>query len=175
MSLQEMIGGLVHSAMGHQEAVEKDGVQAESANASSGLLGSALGTAFSSFGGSQLAGKLDSVTGFLSPELKADLVGSALSKIGASGVEVKSLLGQLGINPAVADNPEAATPDELARLAEHLQEPEDAPEAETSDEQPAEFSAESSEEIAVQTEEQATEPETEDNACDGDDEHDDER
>ncbi len=175
MGLQDMLGGFVHSATGNQEAVEKDGAQAESANASGGLLGSVLGTAFSSLGGSQLAGKLDSVTGFLSPELKANLVGSALNKIGVSSVEVKSVLGQLGINPAVADNPEAATPDELARLAEHLQEHEDAPEAETSDEQPAEFSAESSEEIAVQTEEQATEPETEDNARDRDDEHDDER
>ncbi len=175
MGLQDTIGGFVHSATGHQEAVEKDGAQAESANASGGLLGSVLGTAFSSLGGSQVAEKLDSVTGFLSPELKADLVGSALSKIGASGVEMKSLLGQLGINPAVAHNPEAATPEELALLSQHLQENKEAPEAETSDEQPAEFSAESSEEIAVQTEEQATEPEIEDNARDRDDEHDDER
>ena len=118
MNLQNMVGGLVHSATENQKAVEKDG--AETANASAGL-GSVLETAFFSLVGSQLAGKLDSVTGFLSPELKANLVGSALNKIAVSGVEMKSLLGQLGINPAVIDNPETATPEELARLSEHLQ------------------------------------------------------
>lgn len=174
MNLQDMIGSLVHSASGNQEAVEKDEAQAENSTASGGLLGSVLGTAFSSLGGSQVAEKLNSVTSFLSPELKADLVGSALTKIGVSGVEVKALLSQLGINPAVADNPEEATPEELARLAEHLQENEAAPEEENSDEQPAEFSAESSDEIEAQTEEQADEPETEANVQDGD-EHDDER
>ena len=80
MSLQDMIGGFVHSATGHQEEVETDDVQAASGNDAGGLRGVVLGTAFSSFAGSQLVGKLDSVTGFLSPELKANLVSSALNK-----------------------------------------------------------------------------------------------
>ena len=172
MNLQDMLGGVVQSVTHQPEPTEGQGKQA---NASGGMLGSVLGTAFSSLGGAQLAEKLNSVTGFLSPETKADLVGSALNKIGVSGDAAKSLLGQLGINPAVADNPEEATPEELARLSQHLQEHEDAPKEENSEEQPAEFSAESSEEIAVQTEEQADDPEPEANAHDGANEHDDER
>lgn len=165
MNLQDMIGGLVHSATGHQEAVEKDEAQAESANTSGGLLGSVLGTAFTSVGGSQLAEQFNSVTGFLSPELKANLVGSALNKIGASGADVQALLRQLGINPAIADNPEEATPDELARLSEHLQQSDDDATEEASDEQ--EFSDETTV-TQAQAQEQGDDAEPADNSDDGD-------
>lgn len=104
-----------------------------------------IGTAFTSLGGTGRAEKLNSVTSFLSPELKADLVGSALNKIGASGADLQALLSQLGINPAIADNPEEATPEELARLEEQ------------------EFSDDTTD-----VHEQADEAETEDHAASGD-------
>lgn len=119
MNLQDILVGVVSAATG---TVNQSEAETEKETASGGFLGSAWSAAFSSVGGAQLADKLNSVTGFLSPELKADLVGTALNKIRASGTDVKSLLAQLGINPIIADNPDEATPEELAQLSEHLHE-----------------------------------------------------
>lgn len=152
MSWTDMVGGLVQSVTHQPETTEQE--PGEQGKAEGGLLGSVLGTAFSSLDGAQLAEKVNSVTGFLSPELKANLVGSALDKIGVSGGAARSLLEQLGINPAVADNPEEATPEEMARLAEHLQ---------TNEEEP-EFAAEATDQQEAQADESGDETESEDNS-----------
>src|SRR5215472_10484152 len=64
---------------------------------------------------SNLASELDSGQ-------RGTLVGSMLSGLSSAGVDVQSLLGRLGVNPQVADNPEQATPDEAAALAAHAHE-----------------------------------------------------
>ncbi len=121
MNWHDVIGGVVNKATGAETSSAQTEPQEASGLASNSLLGSVIGTAITSFKGTGLAEELNGVTSFLSPELKADLVASALDKIEASGTDVQALLSQLGINPAIANNPEEATPDELARLSEHLQ------------------------------------------------------
>lgn len=160
MNWQDMIGEVVSKATG-ADAPKQDGAQEESGQAGGGLLGSVLGTAFSSLGGTGLTDKLNSVTSFLSPEAKANFIGSALNKVGASGGDVQALLQQLGINPAIADNPDEATPEELARLSEHLQQNGDDATEDASEEQ--EFSDEATD-IQDQAEEQGDDAETADNS-----------
>jgi hypothetical protein len=127
MNWHDVIGGVVNKATGAETSAAQTEPQEASGLASSSLLGSVIGTAFTSFNRTGLVEELNGVTSFLSPELKADLVASALDKIGASGTDVQALLSQLGINPAISNNPEEATTDELARLSEHLQQSDDNP------------------------------------------------
>ena len=49
------------------------------------------------------------------------MVQTLLGGLGGSGMNIGSLLGQLGINQGVANNPQSATPDEVAKLATHTQ------------------------------------------------------
>ncbi len=57
----------------------------------------------------------------MSPDQRGNLVQSLLGGLGGSGMNIGSLLGQLGINQGVANDPQSATPDEVAKLAAHTQ------------------------------------------------------
>lgn len=50
------------------------------------------------------------------------MVSSLLGSLGNSGVDIQGLLSQLGISPAVAENPGQATPDEVAAITAHAHE-----------------------------------------------------
>ena len=109
MSLQGMLGGLIEQVTGNSHPAPEAGKEAVEGGTSRGLLGAAV----SALGGAQLTERLNQATSFLAPEQKSELVGGLLGKLGVSGTGAQALLQQLGINPAVADNPHEATPEEL--------------------------------------------------------------
>ncbi|MBI3425921.1 MAG: hypothetical protein HY011_23575 [Acidobacteria bacterium] len=122
MGWQDTLGGLVNQVTSKQQASETTSTEAAAGTETgteSGLLGSVLGAAVTSLGGAPLAERLNQATSFLAPEQKRELVGGLLGRLGVSGAGAQALLQQLGINPAVADDPHDATPEELARLAQH--------------------------------------------------------
>lgn len=84
-------------------------------------LGNVIGPALASLGAGQLQQGVANSAAQMSPDQRGGLVGSLLGGLGSSGMNVGSLLGQLGINPAVASNPQSATPQETATLAAHAQ------------------------------------------------------
>lgn len=124
MSWQNALGGLLNQVTAQQAESTSEAAEAPEANAAGGgLLGSVLGaaaTALSSGSGS-ITDRLNQVMGLLPPEQKREMVDGLLGKLGVSGASAQALLQQLGINPAVADDPHAATPEELARLAQHAE------------------------------------------------------
>ena len=118
----ETIGGLVNQVTGKKNEGDEEGAENNQAENSGGGL---LGLVSSALGGGnkqQLIGQLLGNLTSIGSDQRAGVVGSLLSGLGASGVNVQSLLNQLGINPEVADNPEAASHEDLEKLAAHVQE-----------------------------------------------------
>ena len=112
MNLQNLAGDL-----GNQVIDEPNAQQNEQAGASS-----RISSALSSMGGTQVSNAVSGLASELSSGQRGNLVGSLLGSLGAAGVNVQSLLGRLGINPAVADNPEQASPEDAAAIAVHAHE-----------------------------------------------------
>src|SRR5437868_9120163 len=110
MDLKNVIGGLLNQTEGNAENQEGQN-SSEGANPLGGIL--------ASLGGQNI---LSQVLGSLASGdsgQRAGLVSLLLSGLSSSGVDIQSLLGQLGINPEVADNPEAASHEDLTKLATH--------------------------------------------------------
>src|SRR5262249_30344989 len=78
-----------------------------------------LGAMLSALGTEKIGELLNRSAQELDPAQRGQLVGSLLNGLSTAGIDVPSLLGQLGINPALADNPEQASPAEIAALAAH--------------------------------------------------------
>ena len=81
-----------------------------------------LSAALPSLSSSQVSETVSNLAGELDSGQRGNLVGSMLSGLGSAEVDMQSLLGRLGINPQVADNPEQSTPEEAAALAAHAHE-----------------------------------------------------
>lgn len=84
-------------------------------------LGSAIGPALAGLGSGEIQQRVSNSAAQMSPGQIGGLVQSLLGGLGASGMNIGSVLGQLGIDPSVASNPQSATPDEVAKLAAHAQ------------------------------------------------------
>ena len=118
MDLKDVIGGLLNQTAGNADKQpEEDQNSGEGENP--------LGSILTSLGGGGGGGLLSQILGTVAAGdsgQRGGLVGSILSGLGSSGVDLPSLLQQLGINPEVADNPEAATHEDLTKLATHAHE-----------------------------------------------------
>lgn len=115
MDLKNVLGGLLNQTEGNTGNQSEEGQ-------SSGEGANPLGSILSSLGGGGLLSQvLGSVASGDSGQ-RAGVVGSLLSGLSSSGVDVSSLLQQLGINPEVANNPEAASHEDLTKLATHAHE-----------------------------------------------------
>jgi len=126
MDWQNMLGGLLNQATGAAGATnqqEVHGLFDQLAGAvPSSTLGSVIGPALSSLGTQQVMEHVLNSASVMNPQQREGLVGSLLNGFSSSGTNVQSLLGQLGINPSVADNPQEASPEEVAKLAAHAHE-----------------------------------------------------
>jgi hypothetical protein len=126
MDWQNMIGDLLNQYMSGQGATSRQEARAhydQIADAvPTDVLGSVIGPALSSLGGQQVMERVFNSATEMNPEERSGLVRSLLNGFGSSGIDLTSLLGQLGINPGVADNPQEASPEEVAKLATHAQE-----------------------------------------------------
>ena len=109
MALFDQLGGLLSNVMGgnlNEQDTHAHYDQIAQAVPQS-TLGSAIGPALAGLESGDLQQRVSNSAGQMSPDQRGNLV--------------QSLLGQLGINQGVANNPQSATPDEVAKLAAHAQ------------------------------------------------------
>lgn len=85
------------------------------------VLGSVIGPAVSSLGGDQVHERVQNSATEMNPSQRGQFVQTLLSGLGGAGGGIGSILSQLGIRPTVQTNPQQATPDEVAKLAQHAQ------------------------------------------------------
>ncbi len=123
MALLDQLGGLLSNVMsGNLSEQETHDHYDQIAQAvPQQTLAGAIGPALAGLGAGQLQQGVASSAAQMSPDQRGGLVGTLLGGLGSSGMNIGSLLGQLGINQAVATNPQSATPEETAKLAAHAQ------------------------------------------------------
>ena len=80
-------------------------------------LSSAIGSALGGMETNEVQQRVGNSAAQMSPQQRGGMVQSLLGGLGSSGMNIGSLLSQLGINQNVAANPQSATPDEVAKLA----------------------------------------------------------
>ncbi len=85
-------------------------------------LGAAMGPALQALGPEEAQKRIAASAQQMTPDQRGGMMQQLLGGLtSSSGMNVGSLLSQLGINQAVATNPQSATPDEVASLAAHAQ------------------------------------------------------
>lgn len=125
MSFMDQIGGLLNQYMSGSGASNREEARQHydqiAGAVPPGLLGSVIGPALSSLGADQVHERIYNSATEMSPQQRGGFLGTLLGGLSSSGVDVGSLLGQLGIRPDVADNPEQASPEDVAKLATHAE------------------------------------------------------
>jgi hypothetical protein len=125
MSFFDSIGGLLNQYIGGNAAASTEEAhqhydQVTSA-VPSGVLGSAIGPALSSLAVEEIQQHIFNSASQMSPAQRGGFVQSIMGGLASSGGNVSSILSQLGISPSVADNPQDASPEDVAALAAHTQ------------------------------------------------------
>jgi hypothetical protein len=85
------------------------------------VLAPVIGPALSSLGGQQVEERVRNSASEMSESVRGQFVQQLLSAVSGAGLNLPSLLNQLGISPVVARQPQRATPDEVGKLAAHVQ------------------------------------------------------
>lgn len=123
MSFLNQIGGLLNqylSGSGATNREEAHGHYDQIAQAVPGdILGSVIGPALGSLGAQQVQERIQNSAAEMNPEQRAGFLQTLLGGYRSSGVDLSSLLSQLGIRSSVADNPSQASPQDVAKLAAH--------------------------------------------------------
>lgn len=125
MALFDQISGLLGNVMGgnlneqdthaHYDQIAQTVPQS--------TLGTALGSVLGSMNSGEVQQRMANSATQMSPDQRGGVVQTLLGGLGgSSGLNIGSLLSQLGINQNVASDPQSATPDEVARLASHAHE-----------------------------------------------------
>jgi hypothetical protein len=123
MGLFDSIGGLLNQYISGNGAANTEEAhdhydQVQSA-VPTGILGSSIGSALKSLAVQQVEQHILNSASQMSPEQRGGLMQSLLNGLTSSGGDVSSILSQLGINQSVADNPQDASPEDVAALAAH--------------------------------------------------------
>ncbi len=86
-----------------------------------GVLASVIGPALSSLGAPQVEERVRNSATEMSEPVRGQFVQQLLGALTGGGVNLPAVLGQLGISPRVAQQPQAATPEDVGKLAAHVQ------------------------------------------------------
>ncbi len=128
MNWQDAIGGMLEqyaggSAAPSQEEAHDHYDQIHSA-VPTDLLSSLIGPALSSLGTSQVLGQILNSATAMNSDQRGGLVGTLLQGLGGSvgAAALPALLSQLGVSQGVLNNPQSATPEEVAAIAAHAHE-----------------------------------------------------
>ena len=123
MALLDQLNGLLNNVIGgnlNEQEVHSHYDQIANAVPPS-TLGSVMGPALQSLGADEAQKRIANSAQAMSPEQRGGLMQQLLGGFASSGIDVGALLGQLGVNQSVANDPQSATPDEVASVAAHAQ------------------------------------------------------
>ena len=85
------------------------------------VLASVIGPALASLGAPQVRERIQNSASEMSSQQRSDFMQTLLNGLKGSGIDLGSLLPQLGVNPAVADRPQEASAQDVAVVAAHAQ------------------------------------------------------
>ena len=126
MNFMEQIGGLLNAyasgsgATNRQEA--HDHYDQISSAVPLDVLASVIGPALGSLGTSQVQERVFNSATEMSPQQRGGLMESLLGGLMGSGANLPGLLNSLGIGQSVIDDPQSASPEDVAKLAAHAHE-----------------------------------------------------
>ena len=123
MALLDQLGGLLqhYSSGGNiNPAQARRDYDTISTAVPSQVLGAAIGPALSSLGQQEVQTRIYNSATEMTPSIRGQFVQRLLAAVGGSGANVTTMLSQLGINPAVAAQPDQATPEDAAKMAAHV-------------------------------------------------------
>jgi hypothetical protein len=83
------------------------------------VLGSVIGPAMSSLAPQEVETRIRNSATEMPPPVRAQFFNTLLSAIAQSGGNIGAILAQLGINPAVAQQPGTASPADVAKVTAH--------------------------------------------------------
>lgn len=125
MDFMQQLGGLLNQYAGggatDRQQARNDFDQVAGA-VPKDLLGSMIGPALGSLGGDQVQERVRNAASEMTPQERGGLLGTLLGGLKASGIDLGSFLGGIGVNAGVADRPEEATPDDIAKVATRTKE-----------------------------------------------------
>jgi hypothetical protein len=81
------------------------------------VLGSVIGPALASLGSGEVETRIRNSATEMTPSVRSQFVRQLLDAVGGAGGNASSLLSRLGLNPSIAQQPQNASPDEVAKLA----------------------------------------------------------
>ncbi len=113
--LSGLLGNVMNGNLSEQET--HDHYDQIAQNTPPQALGTAIGSALGGMNSQEVQQRVANSANQMSPDQRGGMVQSLLGGLGSSGLNIGSLLSQLGINQNVAANPQSATPDEVAKLA----------------------------------------------------------
>ena len=121
MALLDQLSGLLGNVMNGNlsEQETHDHYDQIAQNAPPQSLGTAIGSALGGLNSGEVQQRVTNSANQMTPDQRGGVVGSLLGGLGSSGLNIGSVISQLGVNPNVASNPQSATPDEVGAIAAH--------------------------------------------------------
>ncbi len=123
MALLDQLGGLLQQYTGggniNPEQARRD-YDTISTSVPSNVLGAAIGPALASLGRQEVQTRIYNSATEMTPSVRGQFVQRLLAAAGGSGLNVATMLSQLGINPSVAAQPDQASPEDAAKVAAHV-------------------------------------------------------
>lgn len=83
------------------------------------VLGSAIGPALRSLGRDEVQNRIQGSANEMTPPVRGQFFGTLLNAIAGHGGNVGAILGQLGIDPGLANRPQDASPADVSKVAAH--------------------------------------------------------
>ncbi len=126
MDFMEQIGGLLNAYANGQKASSRQEAREHydqiSSSVPTDILASVIGPALSSLGGAQVQERVYNSATEMTPQQRGGFMETLLGGLMSSGANLPGLLSSLGIGQSVIDDPQSASPDDVAKLATHTQE-----------------------------------------------------
>ena len=90
------------------------------ANVPPNVLGSIIGPALSSLGANEVETRIRNSASAMAPPARGEFLEKLLSALRGAGGNPSTVLSKAGVDPSVAQQPQSATPDVVARVATEL-------------------------------------------------------
>lgn len=121
MNIMEQIGGILNQYAEGSGKVDRQQARNDYDQIAStvppGLLGALIGPSLSSLGNDQVHERIFNSATEMTPQQRGGFLSQILGGLRGSGIDVGSFLQMIGVSNAVEQNPEQASPEDVAKVA----------------------------------------------------------